>query len=255
MNEGTDDFGRLCPLCFGLFQRQLSMRKFLFFFLYLGDEQASIKDVVFRLALVDQELTHIQNRLAASNLQFEKMYVIPVCPTRYDTILHELIQTYGYTIYQDQIVRENLFEYPAFVAMQQAAEQNPDALFFYTHSKGTGHYHPLSYEIFHRHMTRLLVENIEDYFKDPSIKKVGLFPSEKGWIWHNFFWIKAQYLLSKNALIKDDNRFYYESYIGNKDGPVAYTECLSLLKGDPSIKFEALDFYAPESINSYIHQI
>jgi hypothetical protein len=57
-----------------------------------------------------------------------------------------------------------------------------------------------------------------------NINKVGLWPSLKGYIWVNFFYIRGGYL--KQPPLITDYRYYYEEYIGNGN----YLDCYSLTR-------------------------
>jgi hypothetical protein len=72
-------------------------------------------------------------------------------------------------------------------------------------------------------------DKITEIFQNQSINKIGLFPSEHGSIWFNFFWIRASYLINKKAPNKIiDTRFDYEHYIGFDN---QYNDdCYSLIK-------------------------
>jgi hypothetical protein len=60
-------------------------------------------------------------------------------------------------------------------------------------------------------------------FENENINKVGLWPSDQGYIWLNFFYIRGGYL--KQPPLITDYRYYYEEYIGKCD----YLDCYSLL--------------------------
>jgi hypothetical protein len=63
-------------------------------------------------------------------------------------------------------------------------------------------------------------------FVNKNINKIGLFPSETGFIWYNFFWVRGSYI--KNTPLICSDRFYYEHYIGLHANEESGNDCYSL---------------------------
>lgn len=50
----------------------------------------------------------------------------------------------------------------------------------------------------------------------PLIDKIGYSFSREGWIWYNFWWIRASYCRQLEEPAPTENRYYYEEYIARK---------------------------------------
>lgn len=225
----------------------MKQNKILFFFVYLGDCHSNDDDVHKRILIVKEELEYLNNTLSDKDI-FDTKYIIPVAPLRYHDLVKSLADKYSLTIYNDNIGDTNLFEYPAYLAMSEYSNSHPNCLFFYGHAKGTGNPNPISYEIYKLNIKMLLIENIEFYFND-NINKVCLFPSQHGWAWHNFFWVKSDYIKTKELSISD-NRYYYESFIGDFNNEFGYKECISPWPINYNFNgFNVKDYYNPEDLS------
>jgi len=66
------------------------------------------------------------------------------------------------------------------------------------------------------------ISNYEEYLNEfinkPELDVGCVFPSEFGFSWYNFFWIRSSYV--KNFLpqpIQQSNRYFWERYIGSEN--------------------------------------
>lgn len=50
-----------------------------------------------------------------------------------------------------------------------------------------------------------------------SVEKVGLSTPAGGWLWHNFWWARASYLIRVTEPIITEDRYYYESWLGEAE--------------------------------------
>jgi hypothetical protein len=129
---------------------------------------------------------------------------------------------------------ENLYEYPGLKLLYDLSQKNPYSTLFYMHTKGM--VFSCENKNTRNESEKILLRNtiyhhdkITEIFQNQSINKIGLFPSEHGSIWFNFFWIRASYLINKKAPNKIiDTRFDYEHYIGFDNQ--YYDDCYSLIK-------------------------
>ncbi|MBA8065700.1 hypothetical protein HV077_25765 [Citrobacter freundii] len=105
--------------------------------------------------------------------------------------------------------------------------------------------------IFKYHCKNNLEWDSSDFQCNDEIYKAGLFPSEHGWLWHNFFWVKSSYLRNK-TLHPDGTRHYYEAFIGEKNDKKGHQHVVSTL---PNVFFNTqdelkkYDFYEANDIN------
>lgn len=141
--------------------------------------------------------------------------------------------------------KENLFEYPAIRQVYELAKQFPDAILIYLHSKA------MSYNIYSRRIDEeaLLTKTFENWrksleiFSDKKINKIGLFPSigsnndtEKqgtrgGWIWYNFWYARASYIINCDEPKPSHDRYFFEHWLGLQNGQLTINnDCANLYK-------------------------
>ncbi len=143
------------------------------------------------------------------------------------------------------ISKENNFEYPGIKLIYDLAHQDPDSYLLYFHSKG------MSYNVHSRKteeiiLLKLTFENWRkklQIFNDKKIDKIGLFPaigdnrdSEKqgtrgGWIWFNFWYARASYIINCDEPFITEDRYYFEHWLGLQNGNLIITDdCFNLHK-------------------------
>ena len=137
----------------------------------------------------------------------------------------------------------NHFEYPAIKLAYNIAHQQPDSYIIYFHSKG------MSYNVHSRKIDEitLLTLTFENWrkklqiFQNKSINKIGLFPaigddkdSEKqgtrgGWIWFNFWYARANYIINCDEPTITDDRYFFEHWLGLQNGMLIISnDCYNL---------------------------
>lgn len=226
--------------------------KIFFFFVYLGDKDSTDEEVQKRLPLIIKEFELLNSTLANKKV-FDTKFLISVAPKRYHHLIRCLAEEYDFTLYKDDIGETNLFEYPAFLAMHEMSNEYPDSLFCYAHAKGSGNRDPHSFDIYKLNIEMLLVDNVESFFSNKEIQKVTLFPSEHGWAWHNFFWVRSDYI-NKKELIITDYRYYYESFIGEIGNPFGFKQCISPWPTDFNFNgFEVKEWYVPDDLSEMVY--
>jgi hypothetical protein len=120
--------------------------------------------------------------------------------------------TFSYTV-------ENQFEYPGFNLLYSIANENPNTPILYIHTKGMVFHNENNRLIYEKALLRGTIDNWKETLKifdeNKIINKIGMYPSDEGWLWFNYFWIRSDYLIGANPpSLNTENRFYYESYIG-----------------------------------------
>jgi hypothetical protein len=145
----------------------------------------------------------------------------------------------------------NQFEYPALKLIHALSIQYPESTFLYFHSKGMTHnLHSRSLE-----ETLLFTKTFENWRKNIQLlnkenkQKAGLFPSEEGWIWYNFWYAKGAYLAKCNEPEITDYRYYYEAWLGlaNPEKTLPANDCLNLFK----IKNVLKEYFTPVEADIY----
>jgi len=151
----------------------------------------------------------------------------------------------------------NHFEYPGIKLAYDLANQFPQATIMYLHTKG------ISYNIQTRKLREIALlratferwrKHIEA-FNDSTIKKVGLLAGEaneekkleletkRGWMWFNFWYARASYLI-ENCLDPpiNTNRYYYEVWLAGPptDEPLL-NDCYSIDKGNSTFYGSSFD--------------
>jgi len=130
-------------------------------------------------------------------------------------------------IYSESYI--NQFEYPGLKLLYDLS-QNSSSNFLYIHSKGMVFNNPgnkrneferttLRSTLYYWKKAIFILKNVN------FINKIGLWPSEKGFIWVNFFYIRGSYLKIPPIITKD--RWWYEEYISQNSN---FLDCYSLIK-------------------------
>jgi hypothetical protein len=94
---------------------------------------------------------------------------------------------------------------------------------------------------------------ISIFLKNKEIDKIGLLPSEQGFFWYNFFWVRASYI--KYPPVISNDRFTYEYYIANAGANVkgyslisnkidvfSQEQAVSIIRNLPT-KMNSVNFY------------
>jgi hypothetical protein len=120
----------------------------------------------------------------------------------------------------------NRFEYPGIrlvwdIANKIPPEQRHDSLILYFHSKGMNNGNMSRIKTKENDfLTKTVLypwKNIVSRFKsDPKVEKAGYAASDKGFIWYNFWWARASYLVGCPRPILTDRRHYYEDWLGRR---------------------------------------
>jgi len=218
------------------------------YFAYLGDDYDSHDTISKRLSYIKAQLSWLHSCLERNTNNYT-VTVVSTCPSFIREELLDLVQCYGFQSYPI-LNSVNTFEYHGFCCLMDIARNSDlDDYIFYCHSKGVVNRLPESENIFKMHTYFLLQDNVFENLPI-NIKKIGLFPSQHGWMWHNFFWISVQDLASKNLLLSE-NRYYYESFIGNFSNELSYVDCLAYRPPDfDKIGFAEQKFYIPSELGN-----
>lgn len=114
---------------------------------------------------------------------------------------------------------KNNFEYEGIKKLYLLANEEPEKLYIYLHSKGMFN---TIYDIHKRSpeemvLTRNLLNDwrkVKEVFKrDKYIVRAGLAPSIGGWVWFNFFWARGDYIRTCEEPKISNVRYYYESWL------------------------------------------
>lgn len=176
------------------------------------------------------------NDLKVSGIEYKQIY-IHICCEQKKLIedCKKIIEININVIYSESYI--NQFEYPGLKLLYDLSQNNSDSIFLYIHSKGMVFNNPKNEknEFQRNDFERTTLRGTLYYWKNAKnilenvdfINKVGLWPSEKGFIWVNFFYIRSSYI--KIPPIITNDRWWYEEYIGNI-GNGNFLDCYSLIK-------------------------
>lgn len=116
----------------------------------------------------------------------------------------------------------NFYEYPGLEAVYSLSQKDDDSIILYFHTKGmtSQKKHPGNASI-RQNLFKHTIDNYQIYLdhfkKNEDLDVGGIFISEFGFAWYNFFWINSKYV--KNHLPKPEftsHRYYWERWIGNE---------------------------------------
>ncbi|EPP8200998.1 MULTISPECIES: hypothetical protein [Enterobacteriaceae] len=223
--------------------------KCVFYFAYFGTDTDDESIIISRAKYINEQLLFLSNLCDENNINLK--FIVATIPERFSGMLLKIAKECNFLIYSKYISDLNNYEYNGISACIEFAEQGPEALIFYCHSKGSVNKNELSMGIFKYHCEYNLRWDTDQLKLSDEIYKAGLFPSEHGWLWHNFFWVKSSYLRDKK-LQPDGTRHYYEAFIGEKNNKQAHKNVISTL---PEHFFNAQEtlrkncFYEANDIN------
>lgn len=220
--------------------------KTIFYYAYIGDDTTEQDDLKWRMDYIDEQMDFISTLAKKNNIT--SLYTVATMPKECDERFTEIATRHNFCVYTKLISRENCYEYPGFISMRDFAESaHPEHLIYYCHSKGSVNSSLKARGVFKYHQVININDDVTEILKNKShIVKAGLFPSETGFLWHNFFWVKARYLKTKN-IKKSSNRYYYEALIGGDKGEYRNVLC-TLFINPPRKDFRMLDYFESKDI-------
>lgn len=220
--------------------------KTIFYYAYIGDESTSIEDIAWRLKYISDQMEFISTLAKKNNIT--SLYTVSTLPTSCDGLFTQIATKFNFCVYTKCTSRENKFEYPGFAAIKDfATSAHPDHLIYYCHSKGSVNKSERSLGIFNYHQVININTDVIDKLSQHDVVKAGLYPSKSGFLWHNFFWVKASYLATKKVNLSS-NRHYYESFIGNDADSMNKKTLGTLFIKPPSGEFKILEYYEATDI-------
>ncbi|WP_447515436.1 hypothetical protein [Escherichia coli] len=220
--------------------------KTIFYYAYIGDDSTSAEDLMWRLNYIDNQMLFISCLARKNNIN--SLFTVATLPKQCDGMFMQIATKNIFCIYTKSISRENQFEYPGFAAIKDFADSaHPEHLIYYCHSKGSANRSERSLGIFKYHQVININNSVIARIKQHDIVKAGLYPSKSGFLWHNFFWVKASYLATKKIEVSS-GRHYYESLIGGDFNDISKKTLGTLFIKPPSEDFKILDCYDAKDI-------
>jgi len=117
---------------------------------------------------------------------------------------------------------KNKFEYIGINCLWEIANKEPGSYCLYFHTKGISRssYHPIEIVLFER-IIKPYNKIINLFEENKSIDKIGLL-SQGSFVWYNFFWARASYIIQCEKPVINTNRFYYESWLATGPNSPCY---------------------------------
>lgn len=160
-----------------------------------------------RLKIIEEQLFFLAKN---KGRDIQSMNLIPCAGKANGVLLKMLAHKYGFNYLDRFNFGENLFEYPGLLDVKKLAELYSDSdLILYCHSKGTVNQYSRQLGNFKFNLEVLLKDSSFDFFLDDNLNKAGVFASEAGFIWYNF-WIARCSFLKDIEVDKSSDRFYFE---------------------------------------------
>jgi hypothetical protein len=194
-------------------------------------------------------LTHferlMQDQLPESLINdFDEYHVVISCPE--NTKIPSFIQNNNkITIH---INHKDVHEYPGIHLLWELSQTNDiNTIFLYHHSKGitridenTKYKRDELEQYFYNFVIKNRHNYLFEFLQNEKFNKVGYAPSKDGCIWHNYYFVKNNYL----KLLKEPTisycRYCYEHWLANG----TYKDCMSLFK--PNFWFDNIkNIYHP----------
>jgi hypothetical protein len=144
---------------------------------------------------------------------------------------------------------KNLYEYPGIKLLYDLAQNNPNKIMFYMHSKGMVFSNQTNFRSFaEMSILRNTMKDPQKIFSifenNKKVNKIGLIPHEDHYIVSNFYWVRSNYLIGAEIPKITTDRLYYEQYIGLIGSDDSY----SLLTDEiTTFNFEKVQKYKKEN--------
>jgi hypothetical protein len=120
-------------------------------------------------------------------------------------------------------VHENSFEHPGLhhlwlLAQSLSAEEAAKHVFLYFHTKGMVFHNPpgvrLPEELFMVDRTIRPWRDVVDIFQgNQTVSRIAVWPSHQGYLWQNFFWVRASYVVLLEEPRRTSWRDYFETWV------------------------------------------
>jgi hypothetical protein len=120
------------------------------------------------------------------------------------------------------VYNTNVYEYPGIKTVYELSENDDNTLILYFHSKGmTSDQHEIRKKLFNNTIKNYEIY-IDEFINNPSLEVAGMVPSNGGFVWYNFWWVRSSYV--HNYCSKPENtpeyikegRYTWEAWLGNE---------------------------------------
>lgn len=176
------------------------------------------------LELVTIQLEDFINTGILTEILNSKLYII-ISMSPNQELVHEtltsLFAKYN-LISKMEIIITNLngHEYPGLSKVYELSEREEDSVVLYFHSKGISRFNGVRNDGSEIKCFNTVVRNwrwVLFIFQNfSSIDRVGVTSTRAGWLWHNFWWVRSNYIHKLEKPILSDRRHYYEDWLARE---------------------------------------
>lgn len=152
-------------------------------------------------------------------LEVATLHIVVSCPRNYDyqPIIQQIREKTTSPI-QFHFNHDNCHEFPGIMKVYQLALQTHyrSHYILYFHAKGISRFQG-EREPIEKALHSIVISPWKRIFKIfkyyPTIDKVGSTYSQQGWMWWNYWWVRATYVARLESPIKTTRRYYYEDWL------------------------------------------
>jgi hypothetical protein len=201
------------------------------YFALIPSDRASHTTARWR-SLISLQLSELNEwNISANAATIDVVLATPAHPDPFspdpELLLHEAFALVRGILPGARVTRSplNRFEYPGILALWELAQYaipRQDAhnhVVLYFHSKEMiNHKNAPGRGFWNGRLSRVVVRDwrriVARFAADPGVNKAGYHVSELGWVWWNFYWVRASYLLQLTRPTVSSYRHYYEFWLG-----------------------------------------
>lgn len=177
------------------------------------------------LELVKLQLQEFINTGILTDIINSKLYIVISLPSNETSVrntLTTLFKKYDLVSKIEIITtRYNGHEYPGISKVYELAKpEEENSVVLYFHSKGISRFKGALNDPYEIRCFNEVIRNwrwvLFIFMNFLSIDRVGLTSTRAGWLWHNFWWIRSNYIHKLEKPILTDRRHYYEDWLARE---------------------------------------
>lgn len=169
------------------------------------------------ILLIDKQM---EDLVATGLLDVSTLHIVLSVPVKFNTTIKERIYQSFFPSHNIifHINNEDCHEYPGIQLVHSLASANGSANHYllYFHSKGITRFRG-EREMVEKNLHKTVIAQwkhvLEIFETYPKIDKIGSTASDAGFIWWNYWWARASYLIHVEIPIKTERRHYYEDWL------------------------------------------
>jgi len=163
----------------------------------------------------------MKDLVATGLLDIATLHIVLSVPIKFNPTIKQ--QVYECFLPSHKILfhvnNEDCHEYPGIQLVHALACANgsPNHYLLYFHSKGITRFRGREREMVEKNLHRTVIAQwrhvLEIFEIHPQIDKVGSTASTEGWIWWNYWWARASYVVRVEIPVKTERRHYYKDWL------------------------------------------